>query len=275
MAPQWRSWLQLVVFGIPSATCFGLGAWQWQRRQWKRELIRERAEQLRQQPLRGNAAVLEALRHDAQAHQFRQVELTGRLLPGETKLVGPRSPPLHAVDTVSRRDNRIGYYVVVPLQMEEDNVERPLQVLVNRGWIPRSVADAYRNAQGDGAGEATAAVVEPLRGVIRGGETPGRFTPENRPERGEWYYFNVAEMGGDVLVDALADDPLAVIPPIGKCIEDFLQFSITPQTHAMYSATWFTMSAVLAAMAVMLHRRPGKAPATAGRGAAAVSAPHK
>lgn len=75
-----------------------------------------------------------------------------------------------------------GWIVVTPVY----SPERSRAILVRRGWVP----DSWRQAQS----WKTATINDGGVGVVSGGEIGNSFVPENKPEAGEWFTLNAAEM---------------------------------------------------------------------------------
>ena len=90
-------------------------------------------------------------------------------------LVGPRM-----------RDGEQGYMVVTPLERDDDPTAT---VLVHRGWISKKMADQkLRDPEALPQGEVT------VEGMLRTPWKKNFFTPENRPDRWEFYFPDVKQM---------------------------------------------------------------------------------
>lgn len=88
-------------------------------------------------------------------------------------LIGPR---IH--------DGKDGYLVVTPLEREGNGST----ILINRGWIPRKLRRQADRREGLPLGQV---VVE---GLIREPWKKNIFTPDNKPELGEFYFPDVEQM---------------------------------------------------------------------------------
>lgn len=88
-------------------------------------------------------------------------------------LIGPRT-----------HEGADGYLVVTPL----DRGDKGTKILVNRGWIAREKASQRTRQAGLPRQEITVA------GLLREPWKKNIFTPENKPEKGEWYFPDVARM---------------------------------------------------------------------------------
>lgn len=221
-------------------TALGLGTWQVQRLKWKTELLATLEDRLSRPPLPLPAAKLDA---DAVATELdhRRVTVTGRFAHGREMLVGPRT-----------REGVDGYMVVTPLELGEPG-DADTTVLVNRGWISRKMRrqeDRERQQAAGGGrwmqddalprGEVT------VEGLLRKPWKRNMFTPANRPEKGEFYFPDVAQMAAlahsqPVWIEATMEpDWLRATEmekrgvPIGRPAEVNVR-----NNHAQYILTWY------------------------------------
>lgn len=153
-------------------TAFLLGTWQVRRLAWKTDLIAKCEDRLVREPLplppRVDPAALPEF-------DYRRVRATGRFRHDREMLVGPRM-----------RDGEQGYMVVTPLERDGDPAAT---VLVNRGWVSKKLADQRkRHPDALPAGEVT------VEGMLREPWKKNMFTPENRPDKGEFYFPDVKQM---------------------------------------------------------------------------------
>lgn len=175
-----------------------------------------------------------------------------------------------------------------------------LPVLVNRGWVPSSLRNEAM-AQEQSVHEQPAHTVvkdameenketkqsswwnrwgkprvadqeqvidaEPSKplvrvaGVIRDGEQPNMFVPNNQPEIGQWFYVDVPAMAQEMGLsqDVTYMEAVATSSPdregrqkfpLPKEADSFLKSSVMPQDHLNYALTWYTLSAATTFMAV-------------------------
>jgi len=75
--------------------------------------------------------------------------------------------------------------VVTPLEREGDP---GATVLVNRGWISKKLADQSTRPDGLTTGEVQ------VEGMLRQPWKKNMFTPDNRPDKGEFYFPDVYQM---------------------------------------------------------------------------------
>jgi cytochrome oxidase assembly protein ShyY1 len=124
---------------IIAASCFALSAWQFARLHQREHLNKkvESRETFTPQPLNEVAT-----NKSISSIEYRNVALTGHYLTKGQIFISGRS------------DNEdAGYNVLTPFQLDNDKV-----VYVNRGWIPQTLGDAFRD------GDASADAVEPVQG---------------------------------------------------------------------------------------------------------------
>ena len=104
---------------------------------------------------------------------YRRVYATGRLRHDQEMLIGPR---VH--------EGQDGYLVVTPLEREGSGTS----VLVNRGWIARKFKVQRTRKEGLPTGDVT------VEGLLREPWKKNMFTPDNKPEAGEFYFPDVNQM---------------------------------------------------------------------------------
>jgi len=156
---------------IIPVTAFFLGSWQVQRLKWKSELIAQCEDRIVRPPLPLPGRV------DPDAivdFDYRRVYATGRYLHDKEMLIGPRM-----------RDGELGYMVITPLARDSDP---GATVLVNRGWISKKLADQSLRPESLPKGEVR------VEGMLRQPWKKNMFTPDNRPDKGEFYFPDVVQM---------------------------------------------------------------------------------
>ena len=151
-------------------TAFALGTWQVFRLQWKTELITKFEDRILKPPLPLPPRVDPSAIKD---FDYRRVYATGLLRHDQEMLIGPR---IH--------DGRNGFLVVTPLERDGD----ASKILVNRGWIPKKLA-----RQSDRKGGLPKEIVT-LEGLLREPWKKNMFTPDNRPELGDFFFPDVHQM---------------------------------------------------------------------------------
>lgn len=104
---------------------------------------------------------------------YRRVTATGLLRHDQEMLIGPR---IH--------DGNDGFLVVTPLEREG----LASKILVNRGWIPKKLKRQQDRRAGLPAEMVT------VEGLLREPWTKNYFTPDNKPELGQFVFPDVAQM---------------------------------------------------------------------------------
>jgi surfeit locus 1 family protein len=218
------------VAGIAVAT--GLGLWQLERLQWKRELL-ARIEARIGAPPGAIPAEAEWPRWDAGEEEYRRVRLTGTFEHA-------RAAPVHGN---SPRDSRTGdvwqgYFILTPLRLDNGAF-----VIVNRGFVPTEIirGGGYAVAA-QGPAEVT------LTGLLRASQQRGWFVPEDDPRRDEWFTRDAAAIAkarglvrvAPFIVDADATPNPGGWPRGGLTVVRF------PNNHLEYALTWFGLAAALA-----------------------------
>ncbi|KAL5606721.1 uncharacterized protein BROUX77_003914 [Berkeleyomyces rouxiae] len=229
----------LYLLAVIPFTAFCLGTWQVQRLGWKSDLIAKLEDRLLRPPL------LLPLHVDPEAvseFDFRRVYAKGRFRHDQEMLVGPRM-----------RDGQQGFMVVTPLERDGENST----VLVNRGWIPHAKKDKKSRPDSLVQGEIM------VEGLLREPWRKNTFTPDNRPERWEFYFPDVKQMAGLVgsqpiwIESTLIPDYLTFTDyenrgiPIGRAPEVNLR-----NTHAQYIVTWYSLAIATSIMLYMVAKKP-------------------
>ena len=106
-------------------------------------------------------------------------------------LIGPRM-----------RDGEQGYEVITPLERQGDGTT----ILVNRGWIAKRFADQKTRPESLVRDEVT------VEGLLREPWKKNMFTPNNRPDKWEFYFPDVKQMAA--LVNS---QPIWVEATLGVC----------------------------------------------------------
>jgi surfeit locus 1 family protein len=171
--------LGLAFLALIPATAFVLGTWQVQRLGWKTDLIARFEDRLVREPLPLPPRVDPDAIHD---FDFRRVLARGRFRHDQEMLIGPRM-----------RDGEDGYMVVTPLERDSEggggSQAGSTTVLVNRGWISKKM-----RRQSDRGPNALPQGEVMVEGLLREPWKKNMFTPENRPDKGEFYFPDVRQM---------------------------------------------------------------------------------
>ncbi|KAL8690603.1 MAG: hypothetical protein Q9218_003988 [Villophora microphyllina] len=211
---------------------------------WKSELIARFEDRLIKPPLPLPPRIdPEAIKD----FDYRKVYTEGRLKHEQEMLIGPR---IH--------DGYDGYLVVTPLE----RAVGASTVLVNRGWIPKNKRAQVDRKEGLPEGQVV------IEGLLREPWKKNMFTPENRPEKGQFYFPDVEQMAAFTGSEAVwieetmtnitegpdllkAWDREAKGVPIGRPAEVNLR-----NNHTQYIFTWYALSAATAIMLWMVVKKP-------------------
>jgi surfeit locus 1 family protein len=223
-----RPILWLTVWAVPAfAVLIGLGTWQVQRLHWKEGLIAQRQTALGALP----------------ADLPRSLEVHPAWVTGVF-----RHDREFLVNATERQGGGAGFLVVTPLVLADGGV-----VLVERGWVPTDRKAPESREAGEVAGTVT---IEGLLRLAPAGK-PGWFVPDNRPERNEWYFLDLAAM-----VQTLA--PATILPfyveagpatnPGGYPVGGQARTDLS-NDHLQYAITWYALAASLLVIFFLYVRR--------------------
>ncbi|KAI1463670.1 SURF1-domain-containing protein [Daldinia caldariorum] len=230
----------LIVLAIIPVTAFVLGTWQVQRLGWKTDLIAKFEDRIVRDPLPLPPRVDPDAIHD---FDFRRVTATGKYRHDREMLVGPRI-----------RDGEQGYMVVTPLERAGDG---GATVLVNRGWISKKFRDQRSRPESLPTEEVT------VEGLLREPWKKNMFTPDNRPDKNEFYFPDVKQMAALTgsqpvwieqtmepgLLETLDMESKGI--PIGRPAEVNLR-----NNHAQYIFTWYGLAVATSIMFYMVVKKP-------------------
>lgn len=166
----YRTSIPDAVLALIPITAFALGTWQVFRLGWKTELIAIFEDRLVKSPLPLPPRVDPDAIKD---FDYRKVYTSGWFRHDQEMLIGPR---IH--------DGNDGYLVVTPLERNDGGST----VLVNRGWIPRSKKAQVERKDGLPTGQVT------VEGLLREPWKKNLFTPDNQPQKKEFYFPDVQQM---------------------------------------------------------------------------------
>jgi surfeit locus 1 family protein len=205
-------------------TAFALGTWQVQRLGWKSDLIAKFEDRLIRDPLPLPPNIDPTAIHD---FDFRRVRAVGTFRHDQEMLVGPRM-----------RDGQDGYMVVTPLERGEGEST----ILVNRGWISKKHRD-QRTRSKEGMPEGKIVV----EGLLREPWKKNMFTPDNRPEKGEFYFPDVYQMAS-----LTGSQPVWIESTMGIFFQT-LSSSRTPSlissSQSLSSCRWWTTKLAVSPLA--------------------------
>jgi len=251
----WKSPYTYILAVIPFFT-FGLGTWQVKRLNWKNDLVQNTEEKLSWKPIPLPSRInLDALSD----YMYRRFLVRGTLQPQKSMLIGPR-----------KYGEVMGYHLIMPLARSPERGERSTSssstVLINLGFVSNEAAESYRSlASSPPSSESSRPVKSELRefngkeiiieALIPAPQTVNWFTPENKPEQGDWVWADAQAMaqyaGGTeanvvpLLMDEIfegnigeANQRIAKGVPVGRA--PVVTFR---NQHTSYAVTWYSLSA--------------------------------
>lgn len=235
--------IPMMLLPLMPFVCLGLGIWQVKRLNWKVNLIEDLQDKLQRAPmmLPRNVNLVELPNFE-----YRRVQLSGVWDHAHSILLGPKT-----------RENLKGYNLITPLVRFDGGST----VLINRGFVSE---DTVKKNPGVLSKDTSTVHVE---GLLRTSQLRNSFTPDNNPEKGEWYWADVNAManyaGGEeqgvqpVYIESIFDgNPaeasqlLAHGEPIGRSTDIELR-----NMHLTYAITWFTLGIATTALGVKMIRQ--------------------
>ena len=215
------------------AVLAGLGTWQLDRLVWKQQLLGTRVQRINA-PTVDYPGVGTVAWASLEAAEYRPLRLRGRYRPADS------------VKLLSRtRGGRAGFHVIMPFELDTESVV----VLVDRGWVP--VDNKGK------AAPAPAGLVE-VEGFVRRFEAPGRFTPDNEPASGTWFYLDRDQMASALNLDAVAQFYVqrapGAAPSVGYPAGGVPNIALR-NAHLAYAITWYALALVLLVIYVVFHLR--------------------
>jgi surfeit locus 1 family protein len=260
-----KGWL---VFGGIVCATGALGAWQIQRYFWKKELIEGREKSLLSDPVAWHD--LPRSKEVVTQLQYCPVTVTGVFDHGNEVFVGPRSPPKERVGGMglaSVNGETSGYYVVTPFLVRDGSSMTGEKILVNRGWIPASflVNGKRVRASGESVGGLGGEAVNVV-GVFTPGEKRHFFSPPNDVGTRRFLWFEMEQLNQACHIDdaptahsilscTSQSGPTSGDVPLCKTMDTHSEFHTGPNTHLIYSGTWFTLAAFGTYMTKLRFRR--------------------
>jgi surfeit locus 1 family protein len=119
---------------------------------------------------------------------YRRVLLSGRWDHARSILIGPRV-----------RDGTTGYHIITPLMRENGST-----VLVDRGFVSKDAAHKVMTPSDTDDSKVR------VYGILRTGQARNRFTPDNHPEKGEWYWLDIGALADHAGGEAAGVQPVLV-----------------------------------------------------------------
>ncbi|MFI5003322.1 MAG: SURF1 family protein [Reyranellales bacterium] len=214
----------------------GLGLWQMERREWKRDLLDRIAANQAAAPM----TLDELLKGDPLRREYGRATLSGTFLHDREFYLAARNPK-----------DEVGMQVVTPVRTDDGRI-----VLFDRGWIPSTRKDPARRAEGQISGKVE------LVGIVRRSQIQRQFAPDNDPAKNFWFHVDVPlmrKMAGaspDPRLDTFFLEAVAAPNPGGLPIGGQTQLDI-PNDHLQYAITWFLIALALIGVYLAYHWENG------------------
>lgn len=201
----------------------GLGTWQLQRMEWKRELIATVEAQL------ALPTVELPPGRDLAGIDFRRFAVRGRYRHDAAVAYG-----------LQASGSEPGAHLVTPFELEDGRI-----ILVDRGWLPERLLPPAVPKELELEG------VVALTGVARWRPEPSRnwATPADQPDRRRWFAWDVAAIAQATGLPLL---PVVLVidrPPAAEALPK--PVAVTPELrndHLGYAITWYGLAAGLLAV---------------------------
>ena len=227
-----RLWPTLITAG-GLVTLLALGVWQVERLAWKTELNEQR-----QRAFVREAQTLPTNEEVRAEDEFTKVRAQGVFQHDKTLYLAARS----------LRGN-LGYHVMTPLLLSDGSGT----LLVNRGWIPMD----YRNPTVR-SGDKPRGTVS-VTGLVRFERVPGRFVPDNDPEKNFWFFVDIDAMAAAASIEGsrifYIDRTTDKERGRGRSAESYPLANqtrlILPNDHAHYAFVWFSLALALVVIYVV------------------------
>ncbi len=213
-----------MVLGL--AVLIALGAWQVKRLQWKEALIERVEKRIASEPVA--LSKLEAGGFNRDTQEYQPVFVTGTF---------DHDSEVYFFTTA--KGGASGWNVHTPLNLNDGRV-----VIVNRGFVPFTLKEPEKRAEGQVLGEQR---VEALLRFPLSERPLGSLA--NSPETREFYWRNVGEMAGvmggakdkylPVILDQLENEISGGWPKGGTTITKFTN------SHLQYAVTWYGLALTL------------------------------
>ena len=230
---SYGKWLMLV-FPIGGVL---LGTWQVQRKQWKLGLISDLDEKTKSDPIPFPKDLSELA-----YLEYRPLTVCGVFDHSKETLIEPRylvekdgDKSVDSGSLMSVKNSKIGAQVITPFFIPDHRIA----IMVNRGFVPRE----KRNSETRKAGQIEG-VIE-LTGILRHNEKRPPLVPRNNPQKGQWNYKDLDQLGEMLGTSPILLDAVSTVPhgPIGGQTRVTLR-----DEHIQYAITWYSLAFVTAAM---------------------------
>jgi len=224
----------IVVFGSGVVALLGLGSWQLYRRQWKQGITADREAKVRRPP-----RPLEELIARDEPLLYRPVTVRGVYDYSRQIFLGPRN-----LEGGAGGDS--GFYLIVPLRISLSGED----ILVNRGWVSRT-----RRKVDPVCAETEAGEEVEVEGLLTASELRNRYLQGWEPtgEKKDWIVLDIPAIHRHLNTHFMPQTEYLILEAHGGNPKDItrkdpqahLSFKVTPESHLVYAATWYSLAACL------------------------------
>jgi len=213
----WPTLFSLPVFVF----ALGLGVWQMERREWKRDILDRIAVNHAAAPMPFD----ELVKGDPLRREYGPVTLSGTFVHDKEFHLAARS-----------MKNDVGIQVVTPVRTDDGTI-----VLFDRGFVPSQKKDPKTRAAGQPSGRVE------LMGIVRRNQVKRYFAPDNDPAKNFWFHVALPlmrqEAGAkpDPVLDTFFLEADATPNPGGLPVGGQTRLDI-PNDHLQYAITWFLIA---------------------------------
>jgi surfeit locus 1 family protein len=211
-----------------------LGIWQWQRLQWKEDLIA----QIRERTSKPAIGLSSSEDWQQKNVEFVRASVMGVWRPEKEIAIHSLMPGKAKGLPVA------GYDLITPLRLADGS-----HILVNRGFVPRLLKSQEARPK-----DILMQGPVKVTGLLRTSEVRGRFVPDNVPETGEWFTRNTAAIATFHRLERTA--PFFIeneeSPPTGEWPTPRRTTPDLPNNHLSYALTWFALAILLAIFSLVL-----------------------
>jgi len=249
-----EKWQLLGMGAICAVGLYSLGIWQFNKMEWKRQLIEMRRSRLSAPRLAVSSSPF-PWTDQVDDYVCRVVDVRGVFDHSREMRVGPRpGADEETGDTVA------GYNIVTPLRLEDGST-----LLVNRGHVSMEKLDPIERPEHP--------TWVRVRGVLEVGEIANMVASwqrlKNRPDRNQFVYIVADELAENAgarnheeckqaiitAIDCLYEDDFKAgnrrsLPFSMKHTQDYLVFWADEHTHFNYAMQWFGLGSLIMTMTV-------------------------
>jgi len=223
------------LFLVFPATTFCLGVWQYNRRNWKQELLAELDHKVKK-------ALPETLNTGInlkELSEYSKYKVKGTFDNSKELFIGPRSlldssGGSGGFGIISSSGEKVGWHVITPFQIENGP-----KILINRGWVKGSRMEAVTRSEGQIEGPVE------IVGILRFTEETSSMTPKNKVSSDRWFSRDIPalaqKLGTEELFLDLDLESSRYSAERGGPLGGQTRISLR-NDHAQYMMTWWGLS---------------------------------